>query len=195
MRRYLLLIFVFGINTLLLAQEWELAKSKDQIDVYTKKFENSPFKAFKAITTIDASVDEIEKVLLNFEDFPNWVFKCYKSNIVKKINQNEFLVHQYMETPWPVTNRDMVLNYKLESKQDKSIINITCNSKAVENDDDCLRIEVAEGKWELIRIDDNKTKIIYQFLADPNGSLPSFMVNMFVVEGPIETINGLKKKL
>jgi hypothetical protein len=59
--------------------------------------------------------------------------------------------------------------------------------------DDYLRIEISQGSWIFKKIDDNRVEVIHQFMSDPGGNIPKWIVNMFIVSGPYKTLENLKE--
>ena len=58
-----------------------------------------------------------------------------------------------------------------------------------------IRLKEAEGFWQIKEIEENKISLIYQYYGEPGGSLPAWLVNMFIVDGPMDTLTNLKKML
>ena len=52
---------------------------------------------------------------------------------------------------------------------------------------------LVQGKWEVETVDDKNVLVSYQFLADPEGSLPSWIINMFLVDDPFKTMQNLRE--
>ena len=93
---------------------WKLTKEKNGVKVFTKKTENSSFKTFKAEVEIKSSLSDIENVLLNFNNYSNWVYSNDKTNIIQVMDKDKYLVHIYLGTPWPVSDRDLILEYNFK---------------------------------------------------------------------------------
>ena len=50
-------------------EEWRLKKSKDNIEIYTRSFPDSPFKEFKATSVIETTFDELFLKLIGVAHF------------------------------------------------------------------------------------------------------------------------------
>jgi hypothetical protein len=59
---------------------------------------------------------------------------------------------------------------------------------------DIVRVKNSFGKWVLTP-QKNGVRIEYTLETDPGGSLPAWLVNLFVAKGPHETFVKLKKQL
>ena len=118
------------------------------------------------------------------------------SKQIRRLNSNEKLVHQGYDMPWPITDRDFVMNqtakYNSETKE------FTLQFKSVEAEDMpvqkcCVRAMAYRTFWYLKNNSDGTTKVIVEVYADPKGSLPPWLINMIQKDWPYNTITGLLK--
>jgi START domain len=58
-----------------------------------------------------------------------------------------------------------------------------------------VRIANSKGKWVLSPVNKGRVKIVYTLHADPGGSLPAWLINMFVTKGPSQSFRKLKVHL
>ncbi|MCB9223741.1 MAG: START domain-containing protein [Crocinitomicaceae bacterium] len=193
----LLATSIFLITTIIsFSADWSLEKNKDGIKVYTREVAGSDIKEYKAFATINADRIEIAKVLTRVGDFQNWMPNVEKSRMVRKVSSTSLIAHYTVDLPWPADNRDIVLNLDLETDNEKgvSIVRLKENLSEVPEDPDYIRMKKASGYWKLTS-NGSQTDIIYQFHADPGGSLPTSLINFFIVDGPYDAIQALKKKV
>ena len=54
---------------------------------------------------------------------------------------------------------------------------------------------ILEIKWNLYPQKDGRVKIEYFLKSDPAGSIPTWMVNLALDQGPIETIKNMQREL
>ena len=52
-----------------------------------------------------------------------------------------------------------------------------------------------KGKWVFTPLENGKTQVYHQFGGDPGGSIPAWIVNMFLVDGPYKTMLGLQETI
>jgi len=45
----------------------------------------------------------------------------------------------------------------------------------------------------IIPIEENRVKVVMQGYTDPGGNIPTWIVNMFIADGPYESMLALKK--
>jgi hypothetical protein len=181
-------IFFYG------QEKWELEKDKNGIKVYTRPIKDSEVKEFKAITFIKTSPEKLLSVINDARNFKEWIDKVDYSKLVSKPNSNTFIVYLQLGMPIGVTDRDMVLkNVVKKLKNEGYRIEITSAYDKYPPQEDFVRIKKAYGHWSLIPYNGG-TKLYYQFYSDPAGSLPTWIVNMFLVDGPYNTLSALKEK-
>ncbi len=174
--------------------DWKLAKDKNGIKVYTRTQTGSKNKEFKAYTTVNAPIAKVEAKLGDVDNFDEWMNDVINPRQVKKVSNNEYYNYIELKVPFPFDNRDMVLHVK------KSNVNgvITLDQTSAPTEEEAkkgkVRMTVASGKW-ILTPEGNTTKIEYTFSADPAGSIPTWVVNMFVVDGPVTTLSNMKDDL
>ncbi len=177
------------------AAQWKLAKNSDGIKVYTREFPNSDIKEFKAVTIVKTPIKNIEKLLDNTEELPEWMENVITAKTLKEINPQEKYVYFAIEFPWPFSDRDMVMKETKTLKSDGSILYATRSAyDYAPEKEDFVRMKIAQGRWEIFPVSATETKVVYQFYGDPAGSIPNWLVNMFIVDGPYKTLKNIKKK-
>lgn len=190
-----LLLFYFLCPAIMYSQDWQLRKSEEGIEVYSRNAENSSFKELKSVVTLKTSLSSIVALLNDWESYPQWVYRCGKSTTLKKISEIEVIHYQTVTTPWPVDSRDFIVQVKLQ--QDPStkvvVISSTCMPDFIPKVPDLVRITEFKASWTLIPQKDGTVKVIYQLLVNPGGYVPAWLINLAVVEGPYETTLHLKE--
>lgn len=175
-------------------EEWRLKRSKDNIEIYTRSFPNSPFKEFKATSVIDTTFEEL---LHELYDAPTYTPSC-DFNVSYRIpsdSEDSRFFYYKQEMPWPIKDRDVVTELKLvEQTEDRILLSIETVSDVLDIEDNCLRIEKLSGFWLLERAD-NGIKATQQIHMDPGGRVPAIIVNPLLVKGPFKTFTELHRKL
>ena len=73
------LIIVFNGIHLTFAQEWVLEKDQNDIQIFTKKVENSDFKAYRAVMTVSTTIEKLDKIMRNQAALKTWFDRCTES--------------------------------------------------------------------------------------------------------------------
>ena len=190
----LFLFLVFGLPDS--SFSWELEKNKNGIKVYTRKTDQSSIKEFKAITTVDAKRLRVAEIVARVSDYINWFPKCSDSKTLKEISSTERKVYYRVDLPWPTADRDIIMNLKVKVNKEKkeTLLLFTQSSGGMNKVDGVVRMPYAKGYWKLTTVGD-QTKVHYQFIGDPGGSLPDWIINMFIVDSPYDALVALKAKL
>jgi hypothetical protein len=104
--------------------------------------------------------------------------------MLKQEGDSVFIFHQKYDLPWPVSDRDVV--YKVHII--KTAGNIAVNSVAMPNylpvNPSYIRIKELIAHWDLTHKHNNSTDATYMVIANPAGSVPTWFLNLFLVEGP-----------
>ncbi len=177
--------------------DWKLAKSKNGIKVYLRKLPGKSVKQFKAVTNINCKIEDIEKILDDVKNYPKWQANTSTASLLKKVSDTKAYEYFTIELSWPLDDRDIVsVKTKTVSEDKKTIIyRHKCVPDYIPEKKDYLRLKEAEGFWQVKEIGENKISVIYQYYGEPGGSLPGWLVNMFIVDGPVETLTNLKEML
>lgn len=189
-----LLIIFFAFSNLFSQDDWQLAKEKDGISVYTRKTEIIDFKEFKGITYLDNSVSSFLAVITDVDNLTNWVYSVVEAKMLKNSADTLLIYYAESKVPWPFDNRDAVYRERVNWDSAKKILIITidCLPKYIEPNEDIVRIPFGQGSWIVEETGKEKIKVTFQMLVDPGGTIPAWLANAFVVDSPFETLKGLK---
>ena len=194
MRIFSLLLILFTSQQVSYAQAWELKKDSDSIEVFTRSVSKSPVKEYKAVAAVAAGAEDILAMLRNVPAYPEWIEDVVYTKTISS-SENQMSFYYQMDLPWPAKNRDLCLDMHITRVDEKIAVNLTSNPDLVPVDEDFIRIIVIEGQWVITAIDEHNSLVEQQFLADPEGSLPKWIVNMFVVDSPYQTMKNMRTYL
>ena len=188
-----ILLVLFVLPFLVAAQnDWTLKKEDDNIKIYTRDAANSNLKEFKAVTTINTASKYILDELLTA---PEYYENCESntSYYVKKLKDNQHVFYARKDLPWPIKDRDIVTLLTV-NKINANTTKLTLESLPEElpEKDKTIRVKKLMGHWLLEEID-GKTKVTQQLFLNPEGHLPSFVVNSLLIKGPYKTFKDLHK--
>lgn len=192
---YILILISAVYNNANAQTDWQLRKNEEGIKVYVGNSPNSSIKMVKVECIIDATVDQLNAILLDAKAHEQWVYGTKTSYVVKKINSHELIYYSELSMPWPVKNRDVVVHLKL-----KQLPGGALEVRAVAVDGfvpqkDLVRITNSDVAWKVTPVAANQLKIEYTAMAEPGGYVPAWVVNMFSTQGPFETFKKLRKAI
>jgi len=196
MKHIIVFFIAFLTSALAIAQDaWQLKKNSNGIKIYTQDYPNSKFKEYKAQMTVKTSIETVKSVILDAENLKNWNYKTSKSSLIKKIDEDNYIFYLYNDMPWPVMNRDHISDVKVTYPNEKSIrISITPNNDMLPKYDGVVRITNFKGYWLLEELDKG-VRITNQLFGDPEGGVPSWLVNSKLIKSPFTAFSNLKKLL
>ena len=116
--------------------------------------------------------------------------------VIKQITSMERIEYNHTGTPFIIRDRDFLFHAKAELRKDIKKMYFWLNSvndPAMPESDCCVRGELKRGVYVLTALDGGKkTNIIVEIHADPKGSVPKWIVNLFQKKWPRKTLNGIR---
>jgi hypothetical protein len=174
-----------------------LVKHKNGIEVYTATGGHGGLKLIKVSAEMTGSLERVKQIFTDIASQPEWVYGTRKAYLVKKQDENNLLYYNETGLPWPASNRDVVIRMMLETEPGlkKLVVRQEAEPGSVPANKGLVRVEHLSGLWRFTETGNNKLKATYSIDIDPGGSLPAFVVNMFVAKGPYETFIKLQQLL
>lgn len=188
------LLGLFWTTTVTGQDDWVFRKEVDGIKAYTQKHDWSKFDEYRIETTIDGTLPAILAVFKDFDVYPV-LFDGF-DKIVNHVNEyDEYINYITIKTPFPARNRDGVYVNKLSYDTQQKIlhVDISCSEEYYDKESTYVQIKNCNGFWDIKDIGNDKLKIVHQFVMDPGGNVPAFIINMQTVKNPLKTITTLKK--
>jgi hypothetical protein len=176
---------------------WKLKRDADGMKVYYRKAEHSSINELKMEVILEGSMSAVVAVLRDVPAYPQWIYKCTQSKRLKPLADHSGLYYCQVEFPWPMSNRDFIAQSKLwqDPKTKHVFIEVESQPAYLAEKKDLIRIQQMSLKYELIPLSGGKVKMLYYLHSDPGGALPAWLVNMFLDNGPLNTIKGLREML
>lgn len=191
-----IIMFYFLLITQVNADDqWHLSKKTDGIWVYTRPSPTCGFDEFKGITIIDSGIEVLGMVLKDIPSFPLWMSDCQKSPIIEQNGRNDYIFYFVQKVPWPVKNRDMVLQARTTIDWKAGYFQVDFHSvddARIPLSDEYIRMKVV-GRFLLEYIDRDKTQVTYTIKADPGGYMPAVIANIISRKIPFETLCGMRE--
>src|SRR6266567_822021 len=125
-----LLIIYTCITTAHADTAWELKKDKDGIKIYTGAIPSSNIKAIKVTCVLDASLSQLAALLLDTKAHEQWVYNTKTSYLVKQLSANHLISYSEIKMPWPLTNRDVVVEMNISQQSGTKVMYISVNTVA-----------------------------------------------------------------
>lgn len=174
---------------------WEFIKEKDNIKVWTKPAENSSFKRVLIKSSFNATLSTMVSIGRDVDSYPMWVFRNIGSTLVKTESKQSLIYHSVSDMPWPMDDRDAVVRNKVW--QDPDTKKVFIDSKMVQNhpfkEEGVVRAKEYHAQWVLTPLENNQVEVVLCVFAEPGGSIPAWLANLFLDKGPIETFLSIRR--
>lgn len=174
--------------------EWELQAEKDEFIVYTRKNKNSNIKEIRVIFEYEGSMENTLKVLSDVKGYPEWVYKSCESMVLDSINSEQYYYYISFDMPFPVWDRDNVILTSV--KRDSLNKTIYYDSYAapdhIPDKKSRVRVQTLESHWIIKDLGNQKIHIDYNGLADPAGSIPTWLANLAITAGPTKSFEKFR---
>ncbi len=182
-----LIVLVFTLTVARAQDNWELRRNENGITIYSQR--RDKIVQLRLLTEFNATAAALEAQLQNINNYVNWVYGNKRSGIIKKINNNDIIYFTEAHLPWPIQDRDLVveLNIKPATATEPLIITAKSIDGILPPKKHFIRVPYSLATWRVIPEQGNKIKIDYTFSLDPGGSIPGWLVNMTIAKGPYES--------
>ena len=187
----LLIIF---LSTPLHAQtDCELRKSTHDIYMYVCNVPDSKVKAVRAEFYVETTLSEFAGHILEPDTYKTWQYNMVESRLLKRLSASELIYYCEIGAPWPASNRDLISRVKITQDSVSKVMTFEMQSLPdyIPERKGIVRIPKSEGKWVMTPVSSNKIKVNYSFLVEPGGSLPSWLVNLVIADGPHQSFVNL----
>lgn len=176
----------------------KLKKDKDDIKIYACHTDTSRFKSIRADVIIrDVSIGELKAHLMDAENYVTWQYKMEDSRLLQRISDSELIMRTVVDAPWPVNNREVITRLKVSVN--KAGTELAVEGKVVAHEyppeKGLVRVPFSRSHWRVNAINGNDLKVEYFLTVDPGGSIPAWLVNLAVAEGPYESFRNLITQL
>ena len=161
--------------------------------MYTKKDLGDTYDQVKVVAQTNASISEVVAALEDLKNQVNWVYSTEKVELIEAIDNGHFIYHYCMEMPFPVKNRDAIIQYKRHQDLDSKIV--YTKSRTIRHrqnlSEDYERIKYFTTTYEVKALSKEMVEIVYILKADPGVNLPSWLVKLFSTKGPYKSMVAL----
>jgi hypothetical protein len=176
------------------AEDWNLRKETDSIQVFTIDQPGSSFQAFKAVAVLDAPIENLMAVMVNPESCVEWVHNCSESYAFGEGDFYDRYAYSVNNMPWPVADRDYVLRIRTSDEGQGGDIIMEMNAVPERRDveDDYVRVDRSDTLYRFTPMGD-QTRMVWVQHTNPNGSIPGWLVNSLLVDIPIKSMEQLER--
>ena len=175
---------------------WEKIGNDDEIEVFKKEIPDSPVVAFKGQGVIKAPIERVASILTDTTRATEWVHNLKEGKLIRKISNTEYISYSHIGTPIVMKDRDFVIHYKAKTDPVRNafLIEMSSDLDPQAPVTDYVRGEILGSSYLLKPLNAKETYIIAEIHADPKGSVPKWIVNLFQKQWPHHTIEALREQ-
>lgn len=175
---------------------WKVAKSKNGVVVETRFIPGWSIKQYRATVYIKTTLEKAVEAYRNPLQRKQFMTRSIEVSNLKEISKTEIITYNLGDAPWPVADRDNITK-SVFTKVSANEVKVSMLSLPdyIPAKSGIVRVPRAEGFWHFIDQGNGIIKVVQQSVADLGGSVPDWLVNSTIVEGPFETLEAMKKLL
>ncbi len=177
--------------------KWEVVAREDGVVVEEQRARGRTLPIFRGTIEITASPALLVQIIQDVEFHTRWMPNCAESRVIGELD-GEFLVYRRTAAPWPVADRDVVLESRLEVIRPDAEIDVLFESIDESNvpaAPGAIRMPHVSGSYKLRALPSGRTRVEYLVDADPGGSLPSWLASATSKDNPLLTLIGLREEV
>jgi len=179
-----------------LSANWKLKTADGSFKLYIRESENSPIKEIKIVDKFKGDFKKLTILMNDIETNKKILPSCIDAKLLKDIDVHTSFQYFYFKMPMTVTDRDIVCKIFIYSTDSTySLTSEAVETKLAPPKKGIIRILNAKTSWTFKKNLKGEITMEYTGLADPNGSIPAWLVNFFAIREAESAIERFKKLL
>ncbi len=189
-------IFLFEIS-LFGQNNWTLQKEKDGIKISSRHNASSQFDDVHVEVDLSGNIEQLKSILLDIVHYKDWSYAMKKSVLIKQLGIGKLIYYSEIEVPWPASNRYFYANFELTEDTSNHALHVVSVNipDYLPASKDLQQVTSVKGFWNISTISKKTIHVDYVLELNPGGSLPSWVINLFLTKGPLETFENIKQKM
>lgn len=181
------------------ASEWRsVLDTSDGIQIFKKEATASGLIEFRGVGFVEAPLPVVATVIFDTDRRLQWIKGLAESRIIRWEGKDNFIEYDHIDMPTFFTDRDFVSKVRIRS--DQATREVVFQFRTVDDpfapNTGYLRGEVINMTFALRSVDhDTRTRVDAEFLCDPKGWIPAWLVNFFLKDWPKTTFRNLRKEV
>ena len=174
---------------------FHLEKDEDGIKVYVRKMKTIKTREFKAVLTVNSTLDGIVALIKDESAGKEWIQRLNYFKSIKTVNDKIWYTYSEIDIPWPFDDRDLITRNTITQDSITKIVTVTLVSEPrfIAEKEDLVRMQKSEGAWILKPLGNGKVEVTYTIYSEPVKVIipPSFILP-FIVNGIHESVDKLR---
>ena len=173
---------------------WEDLGTKKGIVLKRKRIAGTKLFAVRGETTVNSSIERVGSVLCDHTRWIEWTESLSDAKLLARGPGGEKIVYQAFDMPAIIADRDVI--YAFHIVRHDSYVELTGGTRRnlPSHPTVGVRMNLVLGRWFLRPLDEDRTHLVLEVLMDPQGSLPSWFVNIVQRDYPVDTLTALRRQ-
>lgn len=194
--RFLFILAFLIIAPLVISQnEWVLEKTEDDIEVYTRIKKGTNYYEFRVIFYANSSMKHAVDLIMNVNNFKNWMPNTLESKVLKKVDENTLYGYTITAAPWPASSRDLVFKLTKKSSNNGCSLLLVGKPDFYVTQSGKVRVQEYRAEWKLTELSPHRLKIDYNQSFNPGNAFPNWMVKNAFIDARMTTAKKFKEEL
>ena len=174
--------------------EWTQISEKDGITSFLRPMPGEPIQAARGVTTVDLPACMLVSFYVDPKLATTWVDMLVDYKMIT-IKEHHTLVWQKYDMPWPVTDRDFLLDVNVKRPNDRSLMVTLVSTEDARfptpgPDDNVVRGRMSPSSWTFTQLSDSSTRVDMVGHVDPSGAFPPWLTNLIQHTFPYNTLSA-----
>ena len=177
--------------------QWKKILDKEDVQVFSSRVQDSKFRAIRAQMIVKVDVKSFVALLEDRENCSSWASMCKEFSLLEKIDRDEYFVYVLNAAIFPIARRDLVA--KITWFKDLETGRLTMDGQTVKDFQNMpkkkgiVRINDARIQWHFTSKSDGYVLVESYVHIDPNGNIPSWIVNYMSRTTPFRQMKKVRK--
>lgn len=174
---------------------WRLEKDEDGIRISSRAVEGWDIREMRGQMTMAGPLASVVAVIDDPAAIPQLNEFVVSTTVQNRQSATRCQMYSLTKMPWPLKDRDIVM--QREILQDPATLAVTVTDTAIEGavpeKKDLVRIKRSRQQWTLTPAADGRIAVELRMLSDPNGPIPTSLLNSMSVSTPYKTLGRLRE--
>lgn len=194
--RPLLVLMSLAIPPAGAAEEaWRVEKDQDGIRISSRAVEGWTIREIRGEARYTGRLSSLVAAINDPAASPELNEFVVESTVQKRERDTRYQLYSLTKMPWPLADRDVLMQRDIA--QDPATLAVTVTDTAVTGgvpeNQNLVRIIRSRQQWTFTPDADGSVVIELRMLTDPNGPIPSSLLNKLSISTPFKTLVKLRE--
>lgn len=177
-------------------EPWQVWRQDTELKVSYRTSQYNDLLEIKAQAQVASSLAGFMYFLEDIALLPVWLDNAESAKIINQITANENIFITRFKGLWPVSAREMVVHSHYWQNDNLSVeIAVKDASDSIIATKNTIRMQVLKAHWLVVPTKTSQIEISYQFIVDPKGNIPQWLIKPMTLNGIWTTLNNIREQL